>query len=371
MTIEVTAKKVDDAINQGLKQLGADLDDVKVEVLESGGLFRKAKVRLTLETEAPKPDVPEKAAEEKTPSATEKTEKTEKLVKADTSEKPAKAAKEEKATKAPQARTARPEKTDKQSGGKSADAEQKGGEKPVERTGADKTVGEKKQQRKQPRDTEQKPNAADKAAEKSEAKPRKLDAQDKAAAERALEFVKQTLVKMGFDGATVEAKANDPEYIEITAPTGDDSLIIGRHGETLSAITYLAETGARAEKCRVNLTVDCNGYRERRAASLTAMARRKAGECAAKRRKIKLEPMERIDRRTVHNALTDDERVTTASEGKEPYRYVVILPKGRQDRQDKGFRQRGNFAATATATADTAEREEVAAPEENAAESAE
>ena len=56
MTIEVTAKKVDDAINQGLKQLGVGIDDVTVEVVESGGLFRKAKVRLTLD------DKPESAA---------------------------------------------------------------------------------------------------------------------------------------------------------------------------------------------------------------------------------------------------------------------------------------------------------------------
>ena len=51
MTIEVTAKKIDDAISQGLKQLGASLDEVNVEVVEAGGLFRKAKVRITLERE--------------------------------------------------------------------------------------------------------------------------------------------------------------------------------------------------------------------------------------------------------------------------------------------------------------------------------
>ena len=52
MTIEVTAKKVDDAIKQGLEQLGATLDDVTVEVVDAGGLFRKAKVKLTLDTPA-------------------------------------------------------------------------------------------------------------------------------------------------------------------------------------------------------------------------------------------------------------------------------------------------------------------------------
>ncbi|MDE6293483.1 MAG: Jag N-terminal domain-containing protein, partial [Clostridiales bacterium] len=64
MTIEVTAKKVDDAIKQGLAQLSASLDEVNVEVLEQGGLFRKAKVRLTLEREE-EPKKEERAPEKK------------------------------------------------------------------------------------------------------------------------------------------------------------------------------------------------------------------------------------------------------------------------------------------------------------------
>ena len=160
-----------------------------------------------------------------------------------------------------------------------------------------------------------------------------MSAEDKVAAAHALAFIKDVTEKMGFV-ATVEAD-DSGENISISAAEGDDSLIIGRHGETLSALSYLAETCARAEKSHISITVDCNGYRERRAASLTAMARRRANECAAKRRKIKLEPMERVDRRTVHNALTDDERVTTASEGKEPYRCVVILPKSNKSSSNK------------------------------------
>ncbi|MDE7158069.1 MAG: Jag N-terminal domain-containing protein, partial [Clostridiales bacterium] len=68
MTIEVSAKKVEDAITQGLEPLGATLDEVDVEIVESGGLFRKAKVRLTLDTpETEKPQ--EKAEESKAPAA--------------------------------------------------------------------------------------------------------------------------------------------------------------------------------------------------------------------------------------------------------------------------------------------------------------
>ena len=137
---------------------------------------------------------------------------------------------------------------------------------------------------------------------------------------------------MGFEGVSYET--SEDGTISIDAPAGDDSLIIGRHGETLSALAYLAETGARAEKNRVNITVDCNGYRERRQQSLAGLARRKADECVRRHRKIKLEPMERIDRRTVHSALNDDNRVITSSEGKEPYRCVVIIPKSRDRREN-------------------------------------
>ncbi len=170
------------------------------------------------------------------------------------------------------------------------------------------------------------------------AKPRKLREEEREALSRALEFVKTALEKMGFD-ATVEADADDPEKITVTAADGDDSLIIGRHGETLSALSYLAETAERAEKCKDNVTVDCNGYRARRAASLTAMARRRAKECAQRHRKIKLEPMDRVDRRTVHFALADNNRVTTASEGKEPYRCVVIFPNDERRRGEQFSRE--------------------------------
>ena len=95
MTIEVTAKKVDDAINQGLAQLGVTLDRVTVEVVEQGGLFRKAKVRLTL-------DVEEKTDDAKKPAKAETEQKPDKPAKSDKSdraEKPEKAVKPDGAAK--------------------------------------------------------------------------------------------------------------------------------------------------------------------------------------------------------------------------------------------------------------------------------
>lgn len=337
MTIEVSAKKVDDAIKEGLAQLGATLDQVTVEVLESGGLFRKAKVRLTLdaleeERSVPKPQAevvkttPKSAepaktvpkAEEKPAPKAEKEEKPQqkqKVEKSEKADKPRKQGSAEKKEK-PSSKNDEAPRTSAQSGAQDGQrVEQKDGK---ENARQNKNGGDKVKR-----------ESADAPSKKSQQKPqgerRKKTEEELKTLADALLFVKATVQKMGFD-VTVAADENDPEHINITAPDGDDSLIIGRHGETLSALSYLAETCARAEKMRVNVIVDCNGYRERRASSLTAMARRRANECVAKRRKIKLEPMERIDRRTIHNALGDDNRVTTSSEGKEPYRYVVIFP---------------------------------------------
>lgn len=293
-SVEVTAKKVQDAINQGLEQLGVRLDEVTVEVIEQGGLFRKAKVKLTVDAdeEAEKAAPAEKKAEKKDAPAPE-------------ADRPKKAEKTEKA-EAPAQKSAdkpadKPKKTEKA---------EKPADKPVQKA--------------------QKPEKSDKPQDGADDK--KPTREERAAAHaHAVEFIKGCIERMGFEG--VDYSVGDDGVIAITAPAGDDSLIIGRHGETLSALAYLAETGARAEKSRVNITVDCNGYRERRQASLASMARRKADECVRRHRKIKLEPMERADRRTVHFALNDDNRVITSSEGKEPYRCVVIIPKSR-DRRD-------------------------------------
>lgn len=288
MTIEVTAKKVEDAIKQGLEQLGASLDEVNVEIVESGGLFRKAKVRLTLDKEEP-----EKPQEKETPKAEAA---------------PAK--------KQDGAQSHKP--TEKPEAPAPAKKQENAPVKKQERAPA-KKQGEKKPQ--QP----PKQQAAAPEAHKED-RPKKTSAEYKAALDKSVDFIKTVLEKMGFT-TDITVQANADGDIDITAPAGDDSLIIGRHGDTLSALAFLAETLGRADKCHINFTVDCNGYRGRRAASLTAMAKRRADECVNKKRKIKLEPMDRVDRRTIHNALNDDDRVSTASEGKEPHRYVVIIPK--------------------------------------------
>lgn len=296
---EFSAKKVDDAIKQGLAELGLTLDDVTVEVLDAGGFLRKAKVRLTVDEKDPAPVAETKDV--KPDKKLEKDEKVEKVEKAEKAEKDGKNVADKPAGKQPD-KARKPE------------------------VKADKPIKTDKAEKTEKVDNIEKTENAE-----TEKKPRRLKAEDKDALDKARAFIADVTALMGFEvNVTL---SGDGETVNIDAPDRDDSLIIGRHGETLSALSYLAETCIRAEKCHTSVTVDCNGYRGRRAASLSSMARRKADECVRRRRKIKLEPMDRTDRRTVHSALNDDGRVTTASEGKEPYRCVVILPAGKDKKR--------------------------------------
>ncbi|MCH5159046.1 MAG: KH domain-containing protein [Clostridiales bacterium] len=324
-SVLVVAKKMDDAISEGLAALGVTIDEVKVEVIDSGGFLRKAKVRLTLEKEE-EPEVKKEEKPEK-PAKAEKTEKTEKT-------EPVKKEKAEKATK-PTVEKPAAQKSDKtEKPEKPVKSEKPENAEPVKPAKKEKT--EKAAKPEKPAAQKSEKIEKGENVEKVEKTEKPTKEEEAAALNKACGFIKEVVALMGF---TVDVKQDesDPELINIDAPAGDDSLIIGRHGETLSALSYLAETGARAEKTRVSVTVDCNGYRGRRAASLSAMAHRRADEAVNKGRRIKLDAMERIDRRTVHNALTDDDRVTTASEGKEPYRFVVIIPKDER----KGGKRRG------------------------------
>ena len=109
---------------------------------------------------------------------------------------------------------------------------------------------------------------------------------------------------------------------------GDLGLLIGRHGQTIDAIQYLANTLAyRAYgDDRKDVVVDAAGYRERRRATLESLAARSADQVRASGEPVELEPMTSIERRIIHLCLQELPDVTTRSEGDEPYRYVVVEP---------------------------------------------
>lgn len=89
--------------------------------------------------------------------------------------------------------------------------------------------------------------------------------------------------------------------------------------------TLLKQVAKKGDK---KILLDIGSFREKRVESLTQMAKRLANKVAKTGRFIKLDPMNPSDRRIIHTALQDDNRVTTLSKGSEPHRQVIIFPKG-------------------------------------------
>ena len=149
--------------------------------------------------------------------------------------------------------------------------------------------------------------------------------------ERALEFVKSVVEKMGLN-AEIDIKEEDGTlFVNIESP--DVGVVIGRRGETLDSLQYL--TGLVVNKDSAQWTrviLDASGYRKRREESLVDLAKKKAQRVKHTKRKLSLEPMNPQERRIIHTALQDDPQVTTFSEGEEPYRRVVIALKNRKVR---------------------------------------
>jgi len=121
---------------------------------------------------------------------------------------------------------------------------------------------------------------------------------------------------------------DDRRYIEVDVRGSDLSVLIGRRSETLNAFQYVASLiVGRDTQQFVQLSVDVEGYRDRREKQLIQMAKRMADQVTKSGRRQTLEPMPSAERRVIHIALRDHPAVTTESTGEEPYRKVVIIPK--------------------------------------------
>jgi spoIIIJ-associated protein len=119
----------------------------------------------------------------------------------------------------------------------------------------------------------------------------------------------------------------DDEELTATLTGPDLGLVIGKRGQTIDAIQYLATAIVfRGQEERKGLLVDAAGYRDRRRATLEQQADRAASEALAAAASVALDPMSAVERKIVHLHLQDREDVETASEGNEPNRFVVIRP---------------------------------------------
>ncbi len=170
--------------------------------------------------------------------------------------------------------------------------------------------------------------------------------------ERTVEFL-EGLFKLLKITACTEL-VSEGEKVEINVTAANTTAIIGKHGVMLDAIQTLA--GAVANTGREDykrVVVDCENYRETREATLNKLSENLAAKAIRLGKKIKLEPMNPYERRIIHAALADYEGVVTESEGKEPNRYIVIVPdnledpdapaipaRNERDRHDRGGRGR-------------------------------
>lgn len=111
--------------------------------------------------------------------------------------------------------------------------------------------------------------------------------------------------------------------------TGDDlAILIGRHGRTLDALQFVVSAiTVRSMGFRYPVIVDVEGYKSRQREKLESIARCTANKAASQHRSVKMRPMTPYERRIVHIALRDDDRVDTASEGEGSARHVVVVPR--------------------------------------------
>jgi spoIIIJ-associated protein len=264
-TLEIIAPTVEEALAQGLAQLGLPAQDVSVEVLDSGtkGLFglggRQVRVRLTVNPPGGMPIAPPQA-----PQA--------------------------ESSRAPKPRSkARPESP-----------------RPAAAPARAETMHIKK------------------AAGPSEGHDALLDTTEAVISKILHHLNLQAQVSAHY----ADQDSDDRRTIHVDIRGEDLSALIGRHAETLNAFQYVASliVGKEVEQW-VQLIVDVEGYRSRRERQLQQLAERMAEQVIKSGRRASLEPMPSSERRVVHIALRGHPAVTTESSGEEPHRKVVIIPK--------------------------------------------
>lgn len=279
------AGTVDEAIKNGLADLGLKEEDVKIEVLEGGsagifGLFKKeARVKLSpLDSEFKKEDKPK---------VEEKEVKEVKEVKTEV---------------------------------KTEVKEQKQEEKVIVKEEKEAPVAEKT--------TEVKEAPVAEKEEVKEQRPKREDYivknQDK-----IVSYLQNIVIAMGYPDATVDFSEDGNRHFTLNIKTEENtSLIIGKRGSTLNSLQFLVNNYAKKFSSHFfRIEVDCDDYRESRKKTLEELALNLAKKSKKTGRPVELEPMTSVERKIIHNALTGIKNVETESRGDEPYRYLVITAK--------------------------------------------
>ena len=143
--------------------------------------------------------------------------------------------------------------------------------------------------------------------------------------QRAAEFISGLLKILNI---TAECTvADDEDAVKINIITANSARVIGKRGDVLDAVQCMAGAYANIGRDEYKkVVVDCENYRAQREETLKSLAQKLAKKAVETGRKMTLEPMTPYERRIIHAALMDNTEVKTISEGREPARYIVVIP---------------------------------------------
>ena len=141
------------------------------------------------------------------------------------------------------------------------------------------------------------------------------------------QFLKDTLKAMDME-VEITSSIDGDGALYVDMKGGHMGILIGKRGQTLDALQYLANRVANKHQAGyVRVKLDTENYRARREETLKHLAKNIAHKVKRNRRPVVLEPMNPYERRIIHSALQSDPYVTTHSEGEDPYRKVVVTLK--------------------------------------------
>ena len=236
--------------------------------------------------------------------------------------------------------------------------------------GAEKGEGSQNKQRRQRNDKKRGGNNApaarsekqkEVAIPETELKFERLEVSD--GDDMSFDFVKRVILDMELN-AEAELFLCEDGTRRIVISGEDAAVLIGHHGDTLDALQYLtnlasARKNANGEKDKSRVTIDIEGYRAKREATLRALARRMAAKALRNKRSVMLEPMNPYERRIIHSEIHNIEGVSTNSVGSDNNRKIVIYL---TDKKPKGiFDDEENTAAEAAdAVAENTENKQYA-----------
>lgn len=160
--------------------------------------------------------------------------------------------------------------------------------------------------------------------ERAAREPKKFVVNDEAVA-KAREFLQKVFNAMKIEVVMEKFVNKNDGTVTFKLHGADMGILIGKHGQTLDSLQYLTNLVANKNSVdRVRVIIDVEDYRDRRIETLNRLAYRLADKVKRSGERVALEPMNPHERKIIHMALQNDRRVTTLSEGDEPFRHVVI-----------------------------------------------